>query len=102
MTAHPSTPPERRRPRKRRRAIAAPRRFAPIAITALVALIAGLIVGARHVPSQRRVVATFAADWQHGDYAGMYGTLSDDARKRTTLARLKRTYQQAAGTLTLT
>jgi len=102
MTTHPSSPPERRRPRKRRRAIADPRRFAPIAITALVALTAGMIVGARHVPSQRKVVAAFADDWQHGDYAGMYATLSDDARKRTTLARLRRTYAQAAGTLTLT
>ena len=99
MTTHPSS----RRPRKRRRrAIADPRRFAPIALTALAALVAGLVVGARHVPSQRKVVAQFAADWQRADYDGMYAGLSDAARKRTSRGRLERTYQQAASVLTLT
>ncbi len=99
MTTHTSS----RRPRKRRRrAIVDPRRFAPIALTALAALVAGLIVGARHVPSQRKVVTEFASDWQRADYAGMYATLSDSARKRTSRARLERTYKQAAAVLTLT
>jgi peptidoglycan glycosyltransferase len=106
MTTRPSPSPARAsprpRPRRRRRhAIVAPRRFAPLAATALVALVAGIVVGARHVPSERRTVATFAADWQRGDYAGMYAQLSDDARARTSLARLERTYKQAADTLTL-
>src|SRR4051794_20052861 len=99
MTTHP-TP---RRPRKRRRrAIVDPRRFAPIALTALAALVAGLVVGARHVPSERKAVAEFAADWQRADYAGMYATLSDAARERTSRARLERSYKQAASVLTLT
>src|SRR3954466_6347884 len=99
MTTHP-TP---RRPRKRRRrAIVDPRRFAPIALTALAALVAGLVVGARPVPSERKAVAEFAADWQRADYAGMYATLSDAARERTSTARLERSYKQAASVLTLT
>jgi peptidoglycan glycosyltransferase len=98
MTTRPADRPRRRR----RRAIADPKRFAPLAATALVALVAGLVVGARHVPSQRRTVAAFAAAWERSDYGGMYSTLSDDARRRTSLARLKRTYQQAAEVLTLT
>ncbi len=99
MTTHTSS---RRPPKRRRRAIVAPRRFAPIALTALAALVAGLVVGARHVPSQRKVVAEFATDWQRADYAGMYAMLSDAARKRTSRARLERTYRQAAAVLTLT
>jgi cell division protein FtsI/penicillin-binding protein 2 len=102
MTPHPSPPPPHRPPRRRRRAIADPRRFAPIAATALLALVAGLVLGARHVPSQRKAVAAFAAGWQRADYAAMYATLSDDARRRTSLARLRRTYEEAADVLTLT
>jgi hypothetical protein len=113
MTTHstsgdePSTAPREsltaRRPRKRRRrAIVDPRRFAPLALTALAALVAGMVVGARHVPSQRKVVAEFARDWQRADYAAMYADLSDAARRRTSPARLERTYKQAASVLTLT
>jgi len=99
MTPHTTS----RRPRKRRRrAIADPRRFAPIALTAMAALVAGLVVGARHVPSQRKAVAEFAADWQRADYDGMYAMLSDAARERTSRLRLERTYKQAASVLTLT
>ena len=102
MTTNTSSTRARRPERKRRRAIADPRRFAPIAVTALLALVAGMVIGARHVPSERKVAAEFAADWQRADYAAMYATLSDDARKRTSLERLKRTYAAAADTLTLT
>jgi peptidoglycan glycosyltransferase len=102
MTTHPTSPPAHRPPRRRRRAIADPRRFAPIAATAVAALVAGLVVGARHVPSERKAVASFASGWQRADYSAMYATLSDAARRRTSLARLKRTYEQAADVLTLT
>src|ERR1700754_4847473 len=102
MTTHPSSPPARRPPRRRRRAIADPKRFAPIALTALAALVVGLVVGSRHVPSERKAAAAFAAGWQRADYAAMYAQLSDAARRRTSLARLKRTYAQAADVLTLT
>jgi penicillin-binding protein A len=102
MTTHPSSPPGRRPQHRRRRAIADPKRFAAIALTALVALVVGIVVGARHVPSERKAVAAFASAWQRGDYQAMYGLLSDTARGRTSLARLKRTYAQAADVLTLT
>jgi cell division protein FtsI/penicillin-binding protein 2 len=97
MTTHSAE----RQQRRRQRRIADPRRFGLLVAVALAALVAGLVVGALHVPSQRKVVSEFAADWDHGDYAAMYSTLSDDARRRTTPARLKRTYQQAAEVLTL-
>jgi peptidoglycan glycosyltransferase len=102
MTIHPTPPSASRPPRRRRRAIADPRRFAPLAATALAALTAGIAIGARHVPSQRKAVAAFAAGWQRADYAAMYATLSDAARRRTSRARLQRTYEEAADVLTLT
>src|SRR4051794_11261209 len=88
------------RPR-RRGAIADPRRFAPLVGIALAAFAAGLIVGAAHVPSERRAATAFARAWEHGDYDGMYALLSDAARRRTSRARLERTYRDAAQTLTL-
>ena len=95
-----STP--RSRPRRRRHAIADPRRFAPIAATALVALIAGVALGAGHVPAERKTATAFAQAWSRGDEKAMYALLSDDAKQRTSEQRLERTYKQAADTLTLT
>ena len=45
--------------------------------------------GAGHVPAERRTVAAFAAAWERGDQRAMYALLSDDARRRTTPARLR-------------
>jgi peptidoglycan glycosyltransferase len=87
--------------RRRRKAIANPRRFAPLAISALAALGAGLYTGARHVPAEHRNLSAFAAAWERGDYRAMHELLSDDARRRTSLQRLERTYRAAAETLTL-
>jgi cell division protein FtsI/penicillin-binding protein 2 len=86
----------------RHRAIANPRRFAPLAAAATLALVAGLITGARHVPPERRTVEAFAQAWERGDHHAMYALLSDAARRRTTYARLDRTYNEAAATITLT
>ena len=105
---HPSVPVEpvlstvlsttKDRPGHRRRGIANPRRFAPLAATALLALIAGIVIGARHVPAETRTVEAFAKAWERGDHAAMYALLSDAARRRTSFARLQRTYRQAAET----
>jgi cell division protein FtsI/penicillin-binding protein 2 len=81
--------------------IASPRRFAPLAATALLALLAGAVVGAQHVPAERRTVTAFAEAWERGDHRAMYALLSDKAKRRTSLARLQRTYAQAAETITL-
>ena len=53
------------------------------------------------VPAERRTVAAFADAWQRGDHRAMYDLLSDDAKKRTSLARLERSYAQAAQITTL-
>jgi len=101
MTVRSQPPASRRQPPRRRRAVPAPRRFAPLAATAVLSLLAGTVVGARHVPAEHRAVAQFALDWQRGDYAGMYALLSDDARRRVTLPQLRRSYAAAADALTL-
>ncbi len=68
----------------------------------MAAFAVGTVLGARHVPNERRAVAAFAAAWERGDYRTMHGLLSDAARARTSLGRLTRTYRDAAATLTLT
>ena len=59
-------------------------------------------MGAGHVPSERKTTAAFVQAWTRGDAKAMYALLSDDAKQRTSEARLQRTYKQAADTLTLT
>jgi cell division protein FtsI/penicillin-binding protein 2 len=81
--------------------VAARRRLAPLLLVALGAFGAGVVVGAGHQTSGRRAAAAFAAAWERRDYAAMHRLLSDDARRRTSLARLARTYRAAAATLTL-
>src|ERR1700742_1272160 len=100
MSTRTPPSPERARPR-RRRPIADPKRFAPLAATALLARLAGTFAGAPHQPSEKRSVTAFALAWQRGDYKTMYTLLSDDARARTSRARLERTYRDAASALTL-
>lgn len=85
----------------RRHVIASPKRFAPLAASAAVALVGGMVVGARHVPPETRTVEAFAAAYERGDQRAMYALLSDAARRRTSYERLQRTYKQAAETLTL-
>ncbi len=53
------------------------------------------------MPAERRTVEAFTQAWERGDHAAMYALLSDAARRRTSLARLQRTYRQAAETITL-
>lgn len=84
-----------------RPAIANPKRFAPLALTALIALGVGAAKGASHVPAERKTVDAFVKAWERGDTRAMYALLSDQARGRTTLKRLQRTYRDAAEVLTL-
>src|SRR4051794_30976335 len=94
-------PPPPPPPRRRRRVIADPRRFAPLVAAAGVALAAGVVIGANHVPAERKAVAAFTAAWERGDQRAMDALLSDDARRRTSPQRLQRTYRDAAELLTL-
>ena len=77
------------------------RRLLPIGAVCVVAFGTGAAIGARHEPSERRVATRFAAAWERGDYASMYGLLSDRARDRVSLRRFARAYRRAADTATL-
>jgi peptidoglycan glycosyltransferase len=88
-------------PRPRLPRIVDPRRFGVLVAVALAALLAGLVVGAMHVPAERRLGEAWAAAWQRGDYGAMYALLSDAAQARTPRATLERAYRDAADTLTL-
>ena len=89
------SPPSRTRRLSRRR------RLAPLLVFAVAAFGAGVVIGARHEPSERRVAARFAAAWERGDYATMHALLSDAARERVGLRRFGRAYRRAAQTATL-
>jgi len=69
---------------------------------ATVAFGAGLLIGARHEPSERRLAASFTAAWERGDYAAMHALLSDAARDEVSLRRFSRAYTRAAEVATLT
>src|SRR3954468_19949154 len=88
-------------PHRRQRRIADPRRFGTFVGIALAALVAGIVVGALHVPSERRIGTAYASAWAHQDYGAMYALLSDAAQARTSRARFRRAYARAADTLTL-
>ena len=93
MTAR-AAPPTSRHRRQAHRAL-------PIVVLALVALGAGLVVGARYVPSDQRVVERFAAAWRAGDYAGMQARLIAEQRADIDAATLAQAYRIAADTATL-
>src|SRR4051794_16436598 len=88
-------------PRPRRPRIADPRRFGALVSVALLALIAGVVAGAAHVPAERRLGTAWAAAWAHQDYGGMYALLSDDSRRLNSRDALAKAYRDAAATLTL-
>jgi hypothetical protein len=90
--------PVRARPSRRDRLTS---RALPLALLAVAALAAGLVVGAGHQPSDRRLVQRYLAAWTRGDHAGMYQLLSTASRGRVTSERFVRMHRNAARTATL-
>jgi cell division protein FtsI/penicillin-binding protein 2 len=70
-------------------------------VLALGAFAGGVIVGARHEPSERRLANRFAEAWEREQYADMYAMLTDRARAAISLRRFARAYREAAATATL-
>jgi hypothetical protein len=68
-------------------------RTTPILVLCGVAFAAGALFGGRYSPPGERHVERFAAAWDRGDYAAMYGELSDADRARVTRARFARLYR---------
>jgi peptidoglycan glycosyltransferase len=98
----PSAPPRRspsRRPPARRSA--GTRRLAVLGGVAALAFLVGLVVGARHEPSERRLATSWERAWQRGDYVAMHAMLAPSAQARWPVARFSRAYRRAASTATL-
>ncbi len=73
-----------------------------VAAIASVALLVGLVVGARHQPGERRVAERFATAWERGDWRGMHALLTDEAQRRITPEVLAAAYATAGRTATAT
>jgi penicillin-binding protein A len=67
---------------------------------ALLALAAGLVVGARAVSGRERTARDFTQAWQRGDYRAMYGLLDDVSRRAYSFRAFRRAYRDAAATAT--
>ena len=93
VSPRPSTTP----PRSRRL-----RRLVPLLVLAVGAFAGGLVTGARHEPSERRLADRFTKAWESEQYADMYAMLTPRARSETSLRRFARAYRRAATTATLT
>jgi cell division protein FtsI/penicillin-binding protein 2 len=68
---------------------------------AALAFLVGVVVGARHVPSERRLATSWEQAWQRGDYGAMHAMLAPSAQARWPVVRFARAYREAAGTATL-
>ena len=84
-----------------RRASARGRRAAPLLALAMLAVVAGAVVGARHSPQDQLVAQSFVRAWEREDYAAMHALISPGARRRTGAARFAAAYRRVAATATL-
>lgn len=91
MPARSATPDSRRRRLERR--------TLPILVVAALALAAGLVKGASHVPNEQRVAERFAKAWETGDYAALRALLTP-ATRQADAAALAAAYAATASTTT--
>src|SRR3954449_2536989 len=66
----------------------------------VLALVAGIVVGAGAQSEGEKAAHRYADAWARGDYAGMYRQLSKASRSRITRPALASAYRSAAATAT--
>src|SRR5688572_30276787 len=76
------------------------RRTAALAVLAVLALIAGLVVGSMAESEEERVAGDFARAWERGDHGAMWRLLTSEAQKDTTPQELSEAYREAMATAT--
>ena len=69
-------------------------RAIPLAFTALIALVAGLIVGSAP-PPEKEAARDFVSDWVNQDFAAMHGELNPASQRRYSAADLRSAYADA-------
>src|SRR4051812_20510831 len=74
------------------------RHLVPAALVALVAFIAGAVIGGGHVSGEQRTAQHFADAWRHRDYAGMQALLTDAQRRTISADTLAQAYGIAMDT----
>jgi penicillin-binding protein A len=65
-----------------------------------VAFIIGAVIGSRHTPAAEAHAKRFAKAWGQGNYAAMYGELTEPEQGRVSRLRFANAYQQALRTAT--
>lgn len=78
------------------------RRLVALGVVGAAAFAVGALAGGGGESERARAAREFSAAWTRSDYRAMHDRLSPDAKRRVTLERFTRAYQQAAATLTLT
>jgi penicillin-binding protein A len=91
VSRSPSSPPRSRRLR----------RLVPLLVLGIGAFAGGLITGARHEPTERRLANRFVQAWEREQYADMYAMLTPRARAETSLRAFARAYRRASTTATV-
>ena len=77
------------------------RRLLPLLVLAVGAFAGGVITGAAHEPTERRLANRFAQAWEREQYADMYAMLTPRAQSQTPLRQFARAYRDAGTTATL-
>ncbi len=67
-----------------------------------VAFVYGVVRGATHVSGAEKAAEAFAADWQRGDYRGMYAQLTPAAKAATSLKKFTAAYDDSKDIATTT
>src|SRR5688500_30490 len=76
-------------------------RLVPLVLGAVLAFVAGAVVGSRGEDPRRATARSFAEAWTRGDYRAMRALLTPEARGRFSLERFAATYRRAAKVATV-